>query len=400
MTPLVGLFGRSEPPRSSRGIIVVHRSPGSGPRSSRSAVPPAGNTAVLAVEASARRISARHGDHLEGISRRPLTSCAHRLRKPNRTSNASDALCRTTSPRVTGSVLPRLLGPFRVSEGLAVRTLSRRHDPASGTRRTRLAAPAAGLERRPPHEPERLPSVRPEALASSGDVTFVDHSRSITSHPVTRPEPIPPRQRLECRCEVSLRLAESRVTPRLDQHRERCVSPTSATESRHEHPARCPIPVLACDDHRSWLAPFPVSDTCKSRVKLRLTANLQLPLCRNPLTVRSGSRPRSRLLRTPRGPGGASIDRSSAPCFPSATYSIAFEHAAPLLTSSVALAASLALRSLSVPSGALRVDGQAPCSTTTSSKATAPPEPGRLPSTSAPSSASAFPRGSACASPG
>jgi len=37
------------------------------------------------VVAFTRRVPVRHGDHLEGTFRRPLTSCAHRLRKPDRT---------------------------------------------------------------------------------------------------------------------------------------------------------------------------------------------------------------------------------------------------------------------------------------------------------------------------
>jgi hypothetical protein len=40
---------------------------------------------LLTVVAFTRRVPVRHGDHLEGTFRRPLTSCAHRLRKPDRT---------------------------------------------------------------------------------------------------------------------------------------------------------------------------------------------------------------------------------------------------------------------------------------------------------------------------
>lgn len=95
-----------------------------------------------------------------------------------------------------------------------------------------------------------------------------------------------------------------------------------------------------------------------------MTANLQLPLRRNPspdvgLAPALGLSP-SRPADSSTARSWWSIDRSSsAPCFPSATSSIAFEHATRLLTSSVAAAASLAARSLSVPSDARRLGRQA-----------------------------------------
>jgi len=97
--------------------------------------------------------------------------------------------------------------------------------------------------------------------------------------------------------------------------RERCVSPTSATDSRHEHPADRSIPGYA---HR-----------VSYQVEPRLTANLQLQSLPQPSrdALRGGDRtePRLRTLTcvARRGPGGASIEGSSAPSLPPAVFSTA-----------------------------------------------------------------------------
>jgi hypothetical protein len=70
----------------------------------------------------------------------------------------SDALCRATSPRGAGS-LPASRGARPLGAGRpAVR---HPRTPYVELRRARIAGPAAGLGRRTPNEPERLPSNRP-----------------------------------------------------------------------------------------------------------------------------------------------------------------------------------------------------------------------------------------------
>jgi len=118
--------------------------------------------------------------------------------------------------------------------------------------------------------------------------------------------------------------------------RERCASPTSATDFRPEHPTDCPIPGCVLrrapdprgkkrDDVRGpTLGQWP---PMSPQVKLRLTANLQLQPCRNPSRsrVRSGypDRPIAPMSVMLRGPGGASIECSSALHLPTAALSTA-----------------------------------------------------------------------------
>ena len=120
----------------------------------------------------------------------------------------------------------------------------RRETSHRGPRRARLAGPAVRLGRRTPHE-TRAPSVGSSRISRSEQAKtrslFAD--AVFTSHPVVRREPGPPRQRAG----RSLRAISSspvlRELPRASPcRRERCVSPTSATDANYEHPARCPIP--------------------------------------------------------------------------------------------------------------------------------------------------------------
>jgi len=73
----------------------------------------------------------------------------------------SDALCRATSPREAGSN-PQLEGPRGASCRASYEYAARR------IHRARAAGAAAGLGRRSPNGPERLPSDRPEPRGSSG----------------------------------------------------------------------------------------------------------------------------------------------------------------------------------------------------------------------------------------
>jgi hypothetical protein len=116
----------------------------------------------------------------------------------------SDALCRALSPRWTGSSRSSWDLPGRPGR-------ASRDAVANGTRRphrTRPAGPAAGLGRRAPREPGRLPSDRPGACAPGRQC----RARCSRSRPCPRTlslaaSPIPPRQRLMGRFEPSRRWA-------------------------------------------------------------------------------------------------------------------------------------------------------------------------------------------------
>jgi hypothetical protein len=121
----------------------------------------------------------------------------------------SDALCRATSPRLTGSN-PGLPG---TPKGVLAYDVVRRH--LRRPCRARHTELAACLRRRAPSAPERLPSVRSRSCDPAGEVALVVHSRAFTPHPVTRSEPCLPRQRLVGRLELSALPGSSRVAPRL-----------------------------------------------------------------------------------------------------------------------------------------------------------------------------------------
>jgi len=116
----------------------------------------------------------------------------------------------------------------------------------------RSVVAAVGLERQPPAGPERLPSDRPEPCGPGG-LCHVRCSRA-------RHRPAPCRLlRAWGRLVKGRRVASSYPAPPANRlaalrvvRRERCASPTSATDSLHEHPADCcvsgrasaPLPAL------------------------------------------------------------------------------------------------------------------------------------------------------------
>lgn len=109
--------------------------------------------------------------------------------------------------------------------------------------RTRPAGPAAGLGRRAPHEPGRLPSDRPGACAPSRQSRGrCSRSRALPSHPFTRREPDPASSKAGGSLRAISPLRASRIAPRHASPRERCVSPTSATDARYEHSVCCSTP--------------------------------------------------------------------------------------------------------------------------------------------------------------
>jgi len=164
--------------------------------------------------------------------------------------------------------------------------------------------------------------------------------------------------------------------------RERCVSPTSATDSRYEHPVDCPIPERTL---RGALRPFASCRPAFSQwpraapqVELRLTATLQLQRSYNPpnRVVRDLGPVRRHEWDPARS--WRNLDRgSSALSLPAAAFSTA--HRAR------SIASDALCRGFPEPNLTAR-PSEPPGSifTAVSSKTTASPEPGRLPSTSAP----------------
>jgi hypothetical protein len=204
-----------------------------------------------------------------------------------------------------------------------------------GPRHARPVETAAGLGRRTPTNQSAFRRSVPDLATRQVKSRLLFTHADSTSHPVARCEPLPPRQRLAGRFELSRPRPAPHGLPRASPcRRERCVSPTSATDLRHEHPRAARFPMV------------------NHRVELRLTANLQLQLrCDPPDRLPRGRSPVSPAwfehcaflgeLRSRAPPRRASRPRPSQP--PN-------EHAAPPLTPSVAtapleldLSASLAL---------------------------------------------------------
>jgi len=143
--------------------------------------------------------------------------------------------------------------------------------------------------------------------------------------------------------------------------RERCVSPTSATDAHYEHPARCPIPDRAHlgapepfdpAAFRPGADPSPVTPPGLRPSRLRdassgrrsldgeppASASLQPARWFGLGSGRAGPAIRSTWFEHHAFLEGAPIESPDAPCFPSAAFSAPGEHVAPPLTSLVATA--------------------------------------------------------------
>jgi hypothetical protein len=196
---------------------------------------------LLTVVAFTRGVPARHGDLLLGTFRRPPTSCAHRLRKPDRTHELL-ALSVARWTRVRGL---RPAASSAPKGGIRITTAPLRDAVTGHFHRARPAVAAVGLERRPPAKPERLPSDRARALRPEWARPRLLFTRTASPRTLSLAASLGlPRQgqtgRLELPRDSREPPCDGRVTPR-----ERCVSPTSATDSRHEHPTDCSIPGCA-----------------------------------------------------------------------------------------------------------------------------------------------------------
>jgi len=106
------------------------------------------------VVAFTRSVPARHGARISACLRRPPTSCAHRLRKPDRTYELlAPHVARWSRSR--GLLAPRLRARPPGCDG----SLAGRRKPDT-FHRARPAVAAVGLERRPPYGPGHLRSDR------------------------------------------------------------------------------------------------------------------------------------------------------------------------------------------------------------------------------------------------
>jgi len=220
-----------------RGIFVRRRLSAKGADSSRCRIPAPSITAFNRDSFRSPRTGAARRPLR--IYRRPPTSRAHRLEKPDRASElltfsvarwarGGGLLTRTSAAPRRAASRPRRL-PLQGRRG---RTLSQH---------ARSAVAAVGLGRRRPADQNAFRRFDSSFAARAGGVALVVHARCLAPHPVVRREPwLAPSRAGRSPRAIPLGPGPSRdggVAPR-----ERCVSPTSATDSRNEHPADCPIP--------------------------------------------------------------------------------------------------------------------------------------------------------------
>jgi hypothetical protein len=248
----------------------------------------------------------------------------------------SDALCRATSPRGAGSLPasrsarhPRGDGraPCRTSSEDAIR----RAPPRQG-RWTRRRFRANGHRT----NQSAFRRIDPDLAIRAGYAAFVVHSHDFTPHPVACREPGPPRQRMAGRFKLSCLHAPRPGLPRdvtMDARKMRLSDFCNRLQTRAPHrlpdsrvrAPRCSSPLRersAASLRGPTLGQWP---PVSPQVKLRLTANLQLQPCRNPSRSRalSGYPWEPTMGVMPRGPGGASIECSSALHLPTAALSTA-----------------------------------------------------------------------------
>jgi hypothetical protein len=128
-------------------------------------------------------------------------------------------------------------------------------------------------------EPGRLPSDRPRPRGRSGpDCARFSHLHAPAPHPFACRDPVRPRQKGPAvASNYPSRRDEPCGPPR--HFRGRCVSPMSATDLRHEHPANRSIPGFAFTSLAAcFVRPPAAGATGFTWVEHRLTATLQLRL--------------------------------------------------------------------------------------------------------------------------
>jgi len=135
--------------------------------------------------------------------------------------------------------------------------------------RARSAVAAVCLGRRRPADQNAFRRFDSCLAARAGSTALVVHVRCLAPHPVARCEP----WSASSKAGGSPRATSRGHQPSRDGHvtpRERCVSPTSATDSLHEHPADCSTPgrtshrAPSCDVPRSVCADSPWVDGWES----------------------------------------------------------------------------------------------------------------------------------------
>jgi len=241
----------------------------------------------------------------------------------------------------------------RVSDGFGSLTVTAPLAGAprpEGLHRARSAVATVGLGRRPPDEPERLPSDRPGPCGPSGlGIATLFTSLCLAPHPVARCEPCPAPSRAG---------GSLRATPRYRRRLAVAGSETTfaagkmrLTDFCNRLPSRAPCgsldsrlrPVLRCTSRRlaspsadpswAWAAaarlgslPFRLPDEpTRWSFAWRRTSSFGLAatITRAPEGIRPEPRLRSSTCGVGRSPGGAPIDGSSAPCLPPAVFSTA-----------------------------------------------------------------------------
>jgi hypothetical protein len=123
--------------------------------------------------------------------------------------------------------------------------------------RARSAVAAACLGRRRPADQNTFRRFDSSLAARAGSTALVVHVRCLAPHPVARCEP----WSASSKAGGSPRAISRGDEPSRDDHstpRERCVSPTPATDFLHEHPTDCSIPGGASCRAPSCDAPRPV----------------------------------------------------------------------------------------------------------------------------------------------
>jgi hypothetical protein len=325
--------------------------------------------------------------------RRPPTSCALRLRKPDRTSRP-----------LTPSVARRPRGrraPTRVSKGPE-------GHPSHGIRVCRVEDPSRQIRwdrrwfRTTDTERTRAPSIGSPRTSRSewAVVALVVHLRGFAPHPVACHAPAQPRQGPGGRFRLSHRplpagyptARELAGKMRLPDFCNQRFDTSTLRTARFPSARPDPLPCRRGPEHgRSTVRQRRPADP---RVELRLTANLQLRRHHRQRAPARGFGPRHRRCRNATR-SWRSLDRRAPP------RGVSRQQHSPLRAEPVAWPLT---SSVAAPPGALRPFGRIPpggaarpASPSASSKTLASSEPGRLPSTSALSPAPARALPTACA---
>jgi hypothetical protein len=188
--------------------------------------------------------------------------------------------------------------------------------------------------------PERLPSVRSGSIEPADEVAIVVHSRGFAPHPVARSEPCLPRQRQVGRLDLSrpARILTGCPAPHRASEKDaslRLLQPNHDTSTQYA--ARFPIspPFQPCrlsttwPSGLRWTADVVPARACAFAGTRRSSGGASLdgepPASASPQPTREtvGRAIVHRVIRARHDLGGASIESSFVPCFPTAAFSTA-----------------------------------------------------------------------------